>query len=122
MKYCAFTLGVLLLLGATAVDAAEVVSIWSKGAKVCIRTYQGWEAKILVNHPGDFPTLKANVNTAETHSFNLPQEFFDLNRISSAEYVGLTRKNALYDQIKNDLKQANCLNRKYIERRCAVEM
>jgi hypothetical protein len=35
------------------------------GAKVCIRTYQGWEAKILVDHPGDFPTLKANVNTLQ---------------------------------------------------------
>jgi hypothetical protein len=36
-----------------------------KGAKVCIRTYQGWEAKILVDHPADFPTLKANVNTLQ---------------------------------------------------------
>jgi len=32
------------------------------GAKLCIRAYQGWEAKIHVDHPADFPTLKANVN------------------------------------------------------------
>ena len=35
------------------------------GAKVCIRAYQGWEAEILVDHPADFPTLKANVNTLQ---------------------------------------------------------
>lgn len=36
-----------------------------RGAKVCIRAYQGWEAQILVDHPTDFPTLKANVNTLQ---------------------------------------------------------
>jgi hypothetical protein len=35
------------------------------GAKVCVRAYQGWEAQILVDHPGVFPTLKANVNTLQ---------------------------------------------------------
>lgn len=35
------------------------------GAKVCIRAYQGWEGKLHIDHPADFPTLKTNVNTLQ---------------------------------------------------------
>lgn len=36
-----------------------------KGAKVCVRAYQGWEAKLHIDHPAEFPTLRTNVNTLQ---------------------------------------------------------
>jgi len=36
-----------------------------EGAKVCIRAYKGWEGRLFVDHPAEFPTLKANVNTLQ---------------------------------------------------------
>jgi hypothetical protein len=76
-RYCAFKKGDGRYLssdktGRLALKAGEVgdgerfaVVPMRKGAKVCIRAYQGWEGKILVDHPADFPTLKANVNTLQ---------------------------------------------------------
>ena len=55
------------------------------------------------------------VSAPESFEFILPAEFFSLKGIAGAEYVRLGRDNSVYDQIREDLMQAKCLDKKYIE-------
>jgi len=49
-----------------------------EGAKVCIRAYKGWEGKLFVDHPTEYPTLKANIDTLQLSALLDPphKEFY----------------------------------------------
>lgn len=52
---------------ATEIGEAERFAVVTlrEGAKVCVRAYKGWEGKLFVDHPAEFPTLKASIDTLQ---------------------------------------------------------
>lgn len=94
--------GYFLLPQKESKNKTEVVALASVGKKA---TYIVFAA---VN-----PDLK--VSSTETYEFVLPEKCFNLEKFSSAQCVGLTRDNSLYNEIRNDLEKANSLDKKYID-------
>ena len=94
--------GYLLLPRVASKSGTEVAALASVGERETIIVFAA------VN-----PDL--SVNAQEVYEFSLPERYFNLKRPAKAECVTLTRDNALYDVIRNDLRKAECLDKKFVD-------